>query len=98
MVGRIAISKSAAALPKKPRVGRFQLVEMRKLGIPEPVLAHSLQRLVTLTSSRLSGKNGKQVEISMSDGTVVVTTIVSPGPRAEEEIEPADIAPLDDER
>ena len=34
----------------------------------------------------------------MSDGTVVVTTGVSPGLKPEEEIEPVDIAPLDDER
>ncbi len=44
----------------------------------------------------ISIENGKQVEITMSNGTVVVTTSFSPGPRAEEEIEPAEIALMDD--
>ena len=44
----------------------------------------------------MSIENGKLVDISISNGTVVVSSGVPPGLGAEEDIEPAEIVPLGD--
>ncbi len=41
-------------------------------------------------------ENGKVLDISISNGTVVVSPGVPPGLGPEEDIDPAEIAPLDD--